>query len=199
MFPAGFPQWEFAWGHMTNKKNPSWLMTLLPLGLLALPAHAVVIEFDVSSLGGHQYQYNYTVTNDGSITPVLSLFDIDFDANLYDELSLLDVSEGALSSDWSQIFLGSGIGIPAAFDVLALNGGLSTGATVAGFAVQFTWLGTGTPGAQSFSVYDAESFELLGGSSTVQRLSTSVPEPGTLGLTIAALAGLWRSRRKRTD
>lgn len=160
-------------------------------------AHAGLVNYQSTNLGGNAYRYDYTITNDGSITPEIGLFDILFDPALYDEASLLNVSNPSLDAGWSQMFLGSGIGVPAAFDVFANGSGIELGSSVAGFAVQFLWLGAGSPGAQGFEIYDPETFELLGsGTSTLRPPATTVPEPTAFALMTSALAMLALLRRR---
>jgi hypothetical protein len=166
--------------------------------LTCLPAQAGFISYEITDLGGANYRYDYTITNDGSITTQIGLFDILFDPALYDEASLFNVSDPSLEADWSQMFLGSGIGVPAAFDAFANGSGIGVGGSVSGFAVQFSWLGTGSPGAQTFEIYDPETFELLGGGTSTLQLPpvTAVPEPGTFALMTLSLAMLALQRRR---
>lgn len=178
---------------MTTRRTVASLVLLLFLG--SVPAHAALITYDLTALGGSHYRYDYTVTNDGSITSEVALFDILFDPLLYDESSLSIVSDPILTADWDQLMLGSGILISAAFDALALGDGIHVGESVSGFAVEFTWIGTGLPGIQLFEIYDADTFDLLGGGASEAR--ASVPEPSTiflLGFGLIALA--WTTWRK---
>ena len=169
------------------------------LGLsLSTSAHAIAIQYDITSLGSSNYRYDYTVTNDGSLGsgfPV-SLFDIYFDPALYLESSLSIATPGLLASSWDQSILSSGLLIPAAYDAYALNGGIADGSFASGFAVEFTWLGLGAlPGSQAFDVYDPTSFAVLESGSTT---ALAIPAPDTLALIgIGAVALLWTRRRKR--
>jgi hypothetical protein len=164
------------------------------LGILAAcgfvtSTHATTITYDFASLGGTQYRYDYTVTNDGSITGNISLFDLLFDPSLYDEASLTNLSDPSLAAEWDQIFLASGLLVPAALDALALNGGIGVGSSVSGFSVAFSWRGEGLPGAQDFEIYDPETFDLLGAGRTQFAPPVSVPEPATLVLFVLGLIG----------
>jgi len=60
--------------------------------------------------------------------------------------------------NWSQQLFVSLPGVPAAYDAFALHGGIPAGTTVSGFSVQFTWLGPGLPGSQTFQVFDPITF-----------------------------------------
>ena len=172
------------------------LFALLVAGF-ALRAHATVIDYQLVSLGGSNYQYVYTVQNDGSLgagTPI-SEFDLLFDPTLYDESSLTAASPASISGNWSEIFLASGIGIPAAYDALANAGGISVGSSLNGFAVNFTWLGSGTPGTQPFEIYDPNSFALLEQGTTVP--VAAVPIPAALWLFASGIAALLAVSRTR--
>ena len=169
------------------------------LGLsFSTSAHAISVQYGLTSLGGNAYRYEYSIANDGSLgagVPV-ELFDIYFDPTLYLESSLNIVSSGPAAVNWNQIILSSGPSIPAAFDALALNGGIANGAVATGFAVDFTWLGLGTPGAQLFDIYSPTTFSLLGSGTT-----QPVPIPGTLPLIGlgGAIAMLFMRRRPRAS
>jgi hypothetical protein len=171
------------------------------LALSVQTAGATLIEYELTPTGGNNYRYEYTVTNDGTLGAGVALewFAILFDPALYDETSLTIVTADPPAADWDELILGSGLLIDAAYDVFALGGGIADGGSVAGFAVEFTWLGAGMPSAQGFEIYDPVSFNVVETGST-RATVTSVPEPGTPGLlflaTIAAAAML---RRKRQD
>jgi len=168
--------------------------------LWASTAQAALITYEVTLIDGNRFRYDYAVANDGAITTQLALFDILFDPALYDEASLLDLSDAALATEWSSLFLGSAPGVPAAFDVLAFDGlGLGVGGNANGFAVEFSWLGQGLPGAQGFEVYDPSSFVLLGTGTSATReppAPVPVPEPGSLMLCLGLLLVACSRRRK---
>ena len=181
------------------------LLLSLWLLLLANPATAI-IDYDLKSLGGNSYQYDYTVTNDGSLGADVTIdwFAILFDPGLYEENSLTIVTPEPPAADWYEDILGSGLLIPAAYDVLAdvlaWNSGIAVGESVSGFAVQFTWLGTGMPGAQPFEIYDPDNIDVPLATGRTRAAGTSVPEPGTLALLFlgAVVASTtWLRRRPR--
>lgn len=180
------------------------LLLSLWLLLLANPATAIIIDYDLTSLGGNSYQYDYTVTNDGSLGAGVALewFAILFDPALYDEFSLSIVTPDPPASEWDELILGSGVGVPAAYDVFALAGGIAVGASVSGFAVQFDWLGAGLPGVQDVEVYrfeDGDSISLVE-TGTTRPESLTIPEPSTLALLFlgAVVASTtWLRRRPR--
>lgn len=74
--------------------------------------------------------------------------------------------------------------------------GIAATQTETGFRVSFTWLGTGTPGIQTFDIVDSNTFETLESGITSLAQTSSVPEPGTLGLLLIGAIGLLGFRRK---
>jgi hypothetical protein len=165
---------------------------------LMSPAYATSVQYNLVDLGGGDYRYVYSITNDGSLgsgVPI-QLFDIFFDPAQYLESSLSVTTPPPLNGDWDQIFLASSPGVPAAYDALASAGGIADGATVTGFSVDFQWIGTGTPGVQPYEIYDPNTFALL-----EQGVSASpVPVPAALWLFSSGLVTLLgaRSTRKGT-
>jgi hypothetical protein len=160
---------------------------LLPVSAIASPS--ISISYTLVPMGGNSYKYVYSITNNGTLTgsaPV-QLFDILFDTSQYQESSLQIVTPPNLNAQWSQeILTGIPPAIPAAYDALALAGGVPAGTTVTGFAVQFTWQGTGTPGPQPFEIYDPVSFALLQSGQTTSA-PVSVPAASVLSLILISV------------
>lgn len=168
----------------------------VPMIFLAFQASAdTVIDYGLTALGGNEYQYTYSVFNDGSLgaNVPIQLFDIFFSPALYQAGSLDIVTPDPLNSQWSQEILASVGTAPAAFDAFALGGGIPVGNTVAGFAVQFEWIGAGLPGAQAFQISDPTSFNVLQNGKTMSNAGAgATPEPSTFWMAMAlaiALAG----------
>ena len=149
-------------------------------------ADSLPFIYTQTNLGGGEYQYNYSIYNNGSLgagVPV-QLFDVAFDPALYSGLSIVTLNP--LASQWNETILSAVGSSPADFDVSAAppNGGIPVGGTAgtvngSGFAVDFSWLGQGQPGSQPFQVYDPNSFALLQDSNTISTVSLSL-EDGTV-------------------
>jgi hypothetical protein len=164
--------------------------------MLAWNVQATVISYDVLDLGAGTWQYDYTVTNDTLSSPIEE-FTIYFPLGLYSNLSSVDQP-----IDWSSIVVEPDpnlLPLPADgfFDSTTLAAAISTGATLSPFSVQFSWLGAGTPGTQSFDIVDPTTFSTLDSGITEPSVM-SVPEPGSLNLAIlgiAAMAVIYRQRK----
>ena len=178
----------------------SRILGVLILALCVQTASATLIRYELTPTGGNNYRYEYTVTNDGTLGAGVALewFAILFDPALYDETSLTIVTADPPAADWDELILGSGLLVDAAYDVFALGGGIADGDSVAGFAVEFTWLGAGMPSAQAFEIYDPVNFNVIETGSTRASV-TSVPEPGTLALLFLAAIAAAMMRRTRQE
>lgn len=175
-----------------HRKVTLWLMTVLSLALLPISVSAAVISYTPSFLGGNQWTYDYTVAAAAG-DPTIDEFTIYFDYTLYENLT------AAVSpSGWDPLVIQPDTSpSDGFFDALALVAGISPGDSLGGFAVSFDFLGTGTPGAQSFDIVDPNTFETLSsGFTSIASSNTSVPEPNTLALMVLALVLLltFRSR-----
>lgn len=178
---------------------------ILLLSTQAFAAGTTSIQYSLVSLGGNAYRYIYSITNNGSSGAPVQLFDILFDTSLYQESSLQIVTPSSLHSQWSEVLLaGVPPAIPAAYDALALQGGVAAGTTVTGFSVQFTWLGPGVPGAQPFQIYDPQTFQLTQSGQTSSSSSVSVPAASTLSLILLGVGlvlavAYWMRMQDRDD
>jgi hypothetical protein len=140
----------------------------------------VTVEYEAASLGGAQWSYTYTVINDSLPAPIREIT-VWFDHSLCRNLQVVTpVPPGA---DWDELVIQPDFVLQddGFYDALSLSGGIATGWQVAGFAVEFEWLGADQPGLQVFQIVDPTTFETIYEGFTV-------PEPGTtilLGLAIA--------------
>ena len=164
-------------------------------------AAAVAIDYELNALSAPaRYEYRYTVTNVALSASPLGWFAIDFDTALYDEASLAIATVGL--GEWSEQLLASIpiLGVAAQYDAYKTVGtGLRVGESVAGFAVRFTWLGAGSPGAQAFTVYDPATLNILDGGVTTAVGAPppiGLPEPSTSAMAMLALAGVFAARRR---
>jgi hypothetical protein len=143
-------------------------------------SEAAMIQYTATDSSGSTWRYDYSVTNNDLSSPVgeVTIF---FGLGSYS-----NISSPGQPSTWSSVVAQPDPAIPADgfFDSATSSGGISLGATLSGFSVQFTWLGTGSPGAQMYDVVDPVSFATLESGTTV----STVPIPGALGLLASALS-----------
>lgn len=175
---------------------------LLAAGLLVAPLQvgAVSVTYTVANQGGSTWLYSYTLDN-RSLAAGISEFRIFFKLGDFE-----DIAVAASPTDWDPIVAQPDPGLPddGYVDWLALGAPLAFGDSLFGFQVSFTWLGTGTPGAQPFSVLDPVTFaSLFDGRTALAGTAPppiGVPEPEALGLFTFTLAGIVvASLRRRTS
>lgn len=166
----------------------SLLVPVVLATFFAGQASATTITYAATSLGGGNWRYDYSVAND-SLQAVLAEFTVYFDVGTYQNLAAAGAPAG-----WDAIVVQPDAGLPddGFFDALAISGGIQPAASLAGFAVTFTYLGVGTPGAQRFAVVDPGSFAVLSSGTT-----TAVPGPATAMLLATGLFSLAVRRRLR--
>ena len=120
---------------------------------LASAGWATEVDYALEDVGGGQWVYHYTLTND-TLGVGIGRFIIWFEPGLYENLSI--VSEPQIGYEWYQdtvepdpvwLFYG-------AYRAFAWGAGLGVGENESGFAVRFTYLGGGTPGGQEFDIVD---------------------------------------------
>lgn len=154
------------------------------LAVFTPSAQAVAIEYAVAPLGGDSWRYDYTITNIG----LPATFD---ELTVYFDVSQYTLLANALAPPgWDLIVVQPDAGIPSNgfYDALSLFGAPGD-ATLSGFSVSFTYLGSGTPGAQLFELIDSSDFSLVqSGTTQLPGPVIGVPEPSTLSLML--LAGL---------
>jgi len=157
--------------------------------VLARSAAAVDIQFQVLDLpdvtpGQNLYRYAYTLS--GFPHPAGFGFSVEFDRESYASLQSPPPAPGP---GWDAVALQPDplLSSEGQYDARALVGSPNPSAS---FAIDFVWLGDGTPGSQPFTVYDAAFAPVESGQ--------TVPEPG-LAFGVLGGAALLRalSRRRR--
>lgn len=161
---------------------------------LAVSASAATIQFTTTALPGvNQFHYNYLVS--GSLAANQAL-DLMFPAALYANLANPLVGPGI-----TPIVLqpNNPPGVAGDFTLYASSAIASLSGT---FGIDFTFLGTGTPGAQPYSLdtFNADGFLVSSVSqgNTMPAGTPSVPEPAGFALCLIGLlagGGKWASRR----
>ncbi|KGF79127.1 hypothetical protein IA69_26215 [Massilia sp. JS1662] len=148
------------------------VFTLVLLCLLPLSSFAATISYSVQQLSGNRWTYGYELTAQPSDSEIRE-FTIFFDRNLFSNLQVV-----ATPAQWDSLVVqpDQALASNGFFDALALGAGLVPGDSLGGFAIAFDFLGTGTPGAQSFDIVDPDTFETLSSG----RTSSSTPPPHDL-------------------
>lgn len=163
-------------------------------------ASAVVITTSTMQLGptppmgsGGTFQTEYTVTNGPTDVPVEE-FSIFYEFDLYSNLMVVSSPAG-----WDSFVDEPDPGVPVGglYDTLALTATpLSPGDTLGGFVVSYDFLGSGSPGAQSFEIINPDDFSTIFAGTTTLAAS-AIPEPGTVALMGIGFLGLALGRRRR--
>ena len=168
----------------------SLLATLLGTAALIAPLHAVgaAISATYHPITGHQWTVDFTVTGDGSPT-VINDFTVYFPDASFSALSL-----GASPPTWDSLIVqpDTTLHSPGFLDSLALGVGIGNGASVSGFDVRFTYLGSGNPPPLRFDINDANFHAVYSGLATVT--VAAIPEPETAWLMIVGLGAIVGAR-----
>lgn len=179
-------------------RNGRWFHRWVAIGLLIMViapacAYATTIQYQATNLpdttlGQDLWQYHYQI--DGSLDQFWSI-NILFNPSEYGALTGVSAGGG----NWDTLLIDPDPFLP---DNGYFNASVSSliAQTSAQFDVSFVWLGSGTPGAQGFEVYD-DFFNLVETGQT--SLPSTVPEPGTLMIMVAGLLSLVMVRRARAS
>jgi len=157
------------------------------------PAYATIIRYQATNLTdvgtGDLWEYQYQVSNRAFLSG--QGFDILFDLGDGD----LETSPTSPGVDWDILTIQPDPGLPddGRYDALALFDDPELSVF---FTVQFLWHGSGTPGSQRFKIYDSrfQPIETIETGVTIP-FGATVPEPGTLALTVLGWLALARRRR----
>ena len=138
---------------------------------LVTGAHSQV-TYTATDISGNNWQYTYTLTNtlaSGNIGELTVFYTLGSYSNL---------SVGSSTGNWSPLVAQPDASIPADgfFDVQATDAGLAKGASVGGFTVDFTWLGTGTPGSQVFNIVNPTDYSTVAAGTTTLAGAQAAPE-----------------------
>jgi len=163
---------------------------VLVLGLLLLGIHtamAATIQYSLSNITGNTWQYDYVVSNDLSGSNI-DEFTVYFAFGQYANLSVVSAP-----TNWDPLVVqpGNFLNNDGYFDALALGNGITPGSSLGGFSVQFDYLGSGAPGAQSFDIVDPNTFAIIESGQP-----SPVPLPASILLFASGLAGLLGWRRQ---
>jgi hypothetical protein len=166
--------------------------------MLLLPAPAaaeIQILYQVEDqanrkTGGDTWRYTYTVT--GRAFAEFEGFAISFEPDLADSLTLVSYPTPEWDANVAQpepSFVQPGF--------LLAQASRNLPASAWQFAVDFVWLGEGTPGPQHYQLFDAD-LNVLDPPGTLATVAGPIPEPQTYLLMLAGftlLAALTRRRR----
>ena len=130
-------------------------------------AHATDIRYMAESLSGADWRYSYLISND-TLAVGIEEFTIYFDTSHYSNLAVNSSPAG-----WNSLVAQPDSNIPANgfFDSLTFAQGIAPTSILGGFSATFTYLGSGTPGAQPFEIVDS-AFNVID-----SRLTQAIPVP----------------------
>lgn len=161
------------------------LKSLLTAALMSLSivgsGHATRMLYTVESISGSDWRYLYTIDNN-TLLQTIDEFTLYFDRTRYANLAVQ-----SSPSNWDSLVVQPDNTIPADgyFDSLSLLEGIAPGASLSGFSVMFTYLGSDTPGPQPFDIVDASFNVVDSGVSTP--VPEPIPEPTTAWLIVGGL------------
>ena len=175
------------------------LALLLLVSSWSKPLSAALITTDIIYVSGDIWEYHYTIENDTALT--IEQFALYFPSDTYQ--NLIDIST---LPDWDILLFQPGALFPeddGIFDALVFGQGIAPDAILSGFAVRFTFIGSGDFGAQLFEVYDPTSFDILNsGQTPAIAAPTQVPAPAgwsllALGVLLIMLTTKYRYSERR--
>lgn len=172
------------------------LALLLLVSSWSKPLSAALITTDIIYVSGDIWEYHYTIENNTTVT--IEQFALYFPSDIYQDL--IDIST---LPDWDILLFQPGALFPeddGIFDALVFGQGIAPDAILSGFAVRFTFIGSGDFGAQLFEVYDPTSFDILNsGQTPAIAAPTQVPTPTGWSLLLLGLGLIYLSTRQSCD
>ena len=140
------------------------------------------VSYSQSNLSGSQWTYSYSLSGMLSANDLLAIY-----FPVATSSTIVNLTTAV--SGFTTFVLQPDTTIPAAgeYDILATS---ATSSFPNPFAATFTYSGTGTPGAQAFTLYDSSFATILTGT-TVAAATTATPEPGSLMLLAMGFAVLF--------
>ena len=182
--------------HRLSRAFRSAVLAVATLAAMA-SAQAAALTTQAQSLGGTQWQLNFSITNDGSPASFEGVT-LSFDRALFANLS-----DAVAPTGWDPLLFQPDAGLlsDGAYDVLADAGHLlAVGETASGFSLRFDFLGSVLPSAWSYDLYRLDAAgdaEILDSGRTVEAVA-AVPLPATLALALLGLALMAPARRGAT-
>jgi hypothetical protein len=176
--------------HSARNSRWIWLFFLLLCTGAACTAKAdpVSVTYTATQISGTEWQYSYSLSGSYFSGDDLAVY-----FPLATSSNLVDLGTGG--PDWATFAFQPDSSIPAdgEFDMTANvdNPGLT-----AVFDVQFDYSGAGSPGSQSFILYDP-NFNIIDTGATQSSVLPSVPEPAPWILVGSGLVALWQSARRQ--
>ncbi len=148
------------------------LFLLFPGATPVVKADPLSVTYTATQISGSQWQYDYQLT--GSF---LSGDDLAVYFPLATSSNLLDLGTGG--PDWTTFVFQPDPNLPAdgEFDMVA---NIDSPSLAPSFDVQFQYSGTGSPGSQSFTLYDPNYLILATGLTVPSTPLSPVPEPAPL-------------------
>jgi hypothetical protein len=174
--------------HLARNSRWAWLFFLLLCTGAACTAKAdpVSVTYTATQISGTEWQYGYSLSG--------SYFSGDDLAVYFPPVTssnLVDLGTGG--PDWTTFAFQPDPSIPAdgEFDMTA---NVDDPSLTAVFDVQFDYSGAGSPGSQSFILYDP-NFNIIDTGVTHSSVLPSVPEPAPWILVGSGLVALWQNAR----
>jgi hypothetical protein len=164
--------------------------SLLGAATLVAPlcAPAASISASYHQVAGNHWFADFVVTGEGSPS-VISSFTVYFPDTSFAALVL-----NASPANWDSLIIqpDATLHSPGFLDSLALGSGITTGTSLGGFEVAFTYSGQGTPPALHFDINDANFQPVFSGVTVA-----AIPEPEVAWLMLLGLGAIAGNRVRK--